>query len=81
MVSESAEQWLAAMQTASHNTEAAFKEASKADDSEVRNKVIGAKITQSLSEVSPLHFTATVKKEERFNGSSGRFVWLTYIAG
>jgi len=81
MVSESVEQWLAAMQAASHKIEAAFNEASEADDSEVKNMVIGARITQSLSEVSPLHLTATIKKEERFNGFPGRFVWPACICG
>lgn len=52
-VSESAEQWLAAMQAASEKIEAAFKEASEADDTEVGHVVIGARVAQLLSEVSP----------------------------
>ena len=52
-VSESAEQWLAAMQAASEKVEAAFKEASEADDSKVGHVVIAARVAQLLSEVSP----------------------------
>ena len=52
-VSESAEQWLAAMQAASEKIEAAFTEASEADDSEVGHIVIAARVAQFLSEVSP----------------------------